>query len=75
MDYSKEVFDGLFKACEYVKPHLMEYVEYHQKRGGCSIEMEEALMRIDQAIQKAVCGSFNQCNGADGCDNENTSCS
>ena len=43
----------LLEAIKYVQPHLREYVEYHQKRSGCSVEMEQALELIEHAIAKA----------------------
>ncbi|HEY7330674.1 MAG TPA: hypothetical protein VH592_23745 [Gemmataceae bacterium] len=45
----------LLRACQYVQPHLEEYVRWHHKhQGGCSVEMEQALDLINDSIAKAT---------------------
>ena len=44
----------LLAACEYVLPHLEEYVKWHHAHaGGCSVEMEQARDNVRDAIKKA----------------------
>lgn len=45
----------LLVAAQYVEPHLNEYVSWHHKHaGGCSVEMDEALVLIRAAIAEAT---------------------
>lgn len=47
-------FDQLLAACEYIRPHLREYCDFHHAHsGGCSVEMETARDLVCAAIKKA----------------------
>jgi hypothetical protein len=49
----------LLEACQYVQPHLEEYVHWHHKhQGGCSVEMEQALDLINAVIAKTAGSSL-----------------
>jgi hypothetical protein len=44
----------LLAALQQCQLHLAEYVSWHQKRGGCSVEIEQAEQDARAAINKAT---------------------